>query len=180
MLRRFDGKPVSGRLVNRRSEHSLDVEPRPERGVTSLLVNDVQIEIDEDARLIYVRGLFPHESWTPATLDTPTGKPRTYAVRRREPPPAKCVPDQLDQDAGDAKHSWIMPQCVPIVDPGISAIDVFRFASPCSAIARHAVYGHLDSISVPARSFSRYAVYAKLRSRCFPLVSASTPRASNT
>jgi hypothetical protein len=75
MLRRFDGKPVSGRLVYRRSEHSLDVEPRPERGAASLLVNDVQIEIDEDGRLIYVWGLCPHESWKPSTLDVPASKP---------------------------------------------------------------------------------------------------------
>mgnify|MGYP000137796132 CR=1 FL=1 len=75
MLSRFDGKPVAGRLVYRRSEHSFDVEPRPERGVTSLLVNDVQIEIDEDGRLIYVWGLCPQESWRAARLDIPTEKP---------------------------------------------------------------------------------------------------------
>lgn len=75
MLRRFDGKPASGRLVYRRSEHSLDVEPRPDRGVASLLVNDVQIEIDEDGRLIYVWGLCPQESWESATLVPPSAKP---------------------------------------------------------------------------------------------------------
>lgn len=75
MLRRFDGKPASGRLVYRRSEHSLDVEPRPGRGVTSLLVNDVQIEIDEDGRLLYVWGLCPHESWSPVTLNVPAAIP---------------------------------------------------------------------------------------------------------
>jgi hypothetical protein len=75
MLRRLDGKPISGRLVYRRSERSLDVEPRPDRGVASLLVNDVQIEVDEDGRLIYVWGLCPHESWTPAKLDPPATRP---------------------------------------------------------------------------------------------------------
>jgi hypothetical protein len=72
MLRRFDGKPISGRLVYRRSERSLDVEPKPGRGVASLLVNDVQIEVDEDGRLIYVWGFCPHESWVSAKLDPPT------------------------------------------------------------------------------------------------------------
>ncbi len=75
MLRRFDGRPVSGRLVYRRSERSLDLEPRPVKGVTSLLVNDVQIEVDEDGRLLYVWGLCPHESWATARLDAPTMKP---------------------------------------------------------------------------------------------------------
>jgi hypothetical protein len=75
MLKRFDGTPVSGRLVYRRSEHSLDVEPHPEGGVASLLVNDVQIEIDDDGRLLYVWGLCPHESWKPASLDAPSATP---------------------------------------------------------------------------------------------------------
>jgi hypothetical protein len=74
MLKRFDGKAVWGRLVYRRSEHSLDVEPRPEQGLASLLINDVQLEIDEDGRLTYVWGLCSHESWVPATLDPPSAK----------------------------------------------------------------------------------------------------------
>jgi hypothetical protein len=74
MLKRFDGKPVSGRLVYRRSEYSFDVEPRPEQGGASLLINDVQLEINEDGHLIYVWGLCPHESWAPATLDPPSSK----------------------------------------------------------------------------------------------------------
>lgn len=74
MLKRFDGKPLSGQLVYRRSEHSLDVDPRPNRGIASLLVNDVQIEIDEDGRLLYVWGLCPYESWTAARLDSPAAK----------------------------------------------------------------------------------------------------------
>lgn len=75
MLKRFDGKPVSGRLVYHRSERSLAMEPRPVRGVASLLVNDVQIEIDEDGRLIYVWGLCPHESWADVELNPPAAKP---------------------------------------------------------------------------------------------------------
>jgi len=75
MLRRFDGKPVPGRLVYSRSERSFDVEPRPERSVSSLLGNDVQIEIDEDGRLVYVWGLCPHESWKHVRLVPPAAKP---------------------------------------------------------------------------------------------------------
>jgi hypothetical protein len=75
MLRRFNGRPIFGRLIYRYSERSFDVEPLPDkRGIASLLVNDVQIEIDEDVRLIYVWGLYAHESWTPAKLSPPTAK----------------------------------------------------------------------------------------------------------
>lgn len=57
MLNRYGGKPISGQLVYRRSEQSLDVEPKPARGVASLLINDIQIEVDEDGRLIFVWGV---------------------------------------------------------------------------------------------------------------------------
>ena len=75
MLKYFDGEPILGRLVYSNSERSLNVEPKPEGGIASLLVNDVQIEIDEDGQLIYVWGLCPHESWIPTTLNPPTAKP---------------------------------------------------------------------------------------------------------
>ena len=71
MLKRHDGKPLLGQLIYRPDEHSLDVEPRPEQGVSSLLVNDVQIEVDGDGNLIYVWGVCSHDSWKPARLDPP-------------------------------------------------------------------------------------------------------------
>ena len=74
MIRRYDGKRVLGRLIYHRSQRSFDVEPRPERGVASLLINDIQIEMDDEGRLIYVWGLCPHESWTRATLAPPSAK----------------------------------------------------------------------------------------------------------
>jgi hypothetical protein len=82
MLRRIDGKPVSGRLVYRRSERGLDVEPRPNGGISSLQINEVQIEVDEDGRLLYVWGYCPHESWDPAALAPPGSNTGTLAVRR--------------------------------------------------------------------------------------------------
>lgn len=71
MLSRYDGKPVSGRLIYRRSDHSFDVEPMPAKGVASLLINDIQIEVDEDGSLIYVWGLCPQESWATGRVDPP-------------------------------------------------------------------------------------------------------------
>lgn len=75
VLRRVDGKPVHGRLVYRRNDRSFDVEPCPEGGVTSLQVNDTQIELDEDGNLIYVWGFCPHELWDPAQLQPPRSLP---------------------------------------------------------------------------------------------------------
>jgi hypothetical protein len=74
MLKRLDGKPISGRLVYRSSDRSLDTELKPQGSFSSLLVNDVHIEVGEDGRLIYVWGYCPHESWTPARFDPPAAK----------------------------------------------------------------------------------------------------------
>src|SRR5687768_2012252 len=71
MLKRCDGALVPGRLVYRRAEHSFDVEPRPTAGVSSLLVNDVQIEVDEDGCLMYAWGFCPQESWSIGVVDQP-------------------------------------------------------------------------------------------------------------
>lgn len=75
MLKHFRGNPLPGRLIYRRSERSFDLEPRLKGGFAALLINDVQIEIDEGGRLLYVWGLCPYESWTPGTLDAPEAKP---------------------------------------------------------------------------------------------------------
>src|SRR5690349_4734273 len=92
MLRRYQGKPVSGRLVYRRSEHSFDVEPQPTGGVASLLINDIQHAVDEDGRLIFVWGLCPQKSWTPTRIEPPqaevgllrySGPPLTPGVSKR-------------------------------------------------------------------------------------------------
>ncbi len=58
-----------GRLLYRRSDYSFDVEPKPTGGVAPLLLNHIQIEIDEDGRLIYVWGLCPQESWASANIE---------------------------------------------------------------------------------------------------------------
>jgi hypothetical protein len=75
MFESLDVTPLTGQLVYRRAEYSFGVEPRSERGVASLLVNDVQIEIDENGYLLYVWGFCPSESWVPKHLGIPLSSP---------------------------------------------------------------------------------------------------------
>jgi hypothetical protein len=75
MLTHLYGEPISGRLVYRRADRSFDTEPTPPEGYSSLLINDAQIEVNDEGRLLYVWGYCPHESWDLATLDPPTAKP---------------------------------------------------------------------------------------------------------
>lgn len=49
-------------LIYREKEHSFDVETAPENSFSSILVNDLHLEIDEDNQVIYVWGLCPLSS----------------------------------------------------------------------------------------------------------------------
>jgi hypothetical protein len=53
----------NGAVVYRDHEFSFDVEPEPIRGFTSILVNDLSLEIDEEVNLLSVWGLCPHPAW---------------------------------------------------------------------------------------------------------------------
>jgi len=58
------GQPQSkGKVLYKPNEYAFDFEPRIESGVTSLLVNDLQLEIDDEGRVLYPWGYCPHLSW---------------------------------------------------------------------------------------------------------------------
>lgn len=61
-------------LVYRPADHAFDVEPKPHGGGASLLVNDVQMEVDEDGRVLYVWGLCPQTSWNEQAIEPPQAR----------------------------------------------------------------------------------------------------------
>jgi hypothetical protein len=72
----FQIVPLAGRIPNnvlvyRPEEYSFDLEPAPCRGFTSILIDDLSLEIDDAGRVISVWGLCPHTRWTQATLAPP-------------------------------------------------------------------------------------------------------------
>ncbi len=58
-------------LVYRPEEYSFDVEPSPGRSFTSVLLDDLNLEIDDAGRVISVWGMCPHTRWSPAKLTPP-------------------------------------------------------------------------------------------------------------
>ena len=62
-------------LVYRQSEHSFQAIPKPNGGITSILVNDLQLEVDDQGTVLYAWGLFPHaEKCDPTTSVPPTAR----------------------------------------------------------------------------------------------------------
>jgi hypothetical protein len=58
-------------LVYRPEEYSFDVEPSPGRSFTSLLLDDLNLEVDDAGRIISVWGMCPHTRWQSARLTAP-------------------------------------------------------------------------------------------------------------
>jgi hypothetical protein len=57
---RVEDVPMMGSsaiLVYRAADHAFDVGPKLNGGGASLLVNDLQVEVDEDGRALYVERL---------------------------------------------------------------------------------------------------------------------------
>ena len=61
----------TGALIYRAEEYSFAYEPTAVGAFTSVLVNDVSLEIDEDGVILEIWGLCPYMSWIDATLDVP-------------------------------------------------------------------------------------------------------------
>lgn len=46
-------------LIYRKEDYSIDIEEKQNKGFTSVLINDLQLEIDDTGKIIYVWGLCP-------------------------------------------------------------------------------------------------------------------------
>lgn len=69
------GEPIPGTLVYREDEYSFDTEA-PSRGAFgSVVINDLQIEIGQDGKALYVWGLCPFSSWSPTQCSPPPSFP---------------------------------------------------------------------------------------------------------
>ena len=68
---------TAGELVYRTEDFSFDIEPNPGGGFASLLVNDLQLEMDQNGAVFSVWGLCPHTSWVAAKLTPPATRRAT-------------------------------------------------------------------------------------------------------
>lgn len=70
-----DTRPWPGTLVYNAEDFSFDTLRRTQEGESSLLVNDLQIELDEESRLLFVWGLCPASAWNQIDAAVPPAKP---------------------------------------------------------------------------------------------------------
>lgn len=66
---------VGGELLYRLESFAFDVIPRPSDAVSSILVNDIELEVDDRGTLLCVTGLCPHPAWQPTDFTPPDARP---------------------------------------------------------------------------------------------------------
>lgn len=70
----------SGTLVYRPESFAFDVLPRPSNAVGSVLVNDLELEVDHGGTVLCVTGLCPHPGWQPTDFPPPLARPGVLRV----------------------------------------------------------------------------------------------------
>lgn len=61
-------------LVYRPQEYSFDMVPPLKGGFTSVLIDDLNMEVDDSGKVISVWGMCPHTRWVDASLVPPAAK----------------------------------------------------------------------------------------------------------
>lgn len=64
-----------GKLVYLPDDLSFDTIKRKTSGVSSVLVNDINIEFSEDNEAVAIWGLCPHSSWRKGSVPKPISQP---------------------------------------------------------------------------------------------------------
>ncbi|MET4025577.1 hypothetical protein ABIE59_001102 [Marinobacter sp. MBR-99] len=98
-------------LVYRPEEFSFDTEPSASDGFTSLLINDVQLEVDSDGVVAAVWGLCPYLMWIDSVVTAPSNA-TSGTLRVSEP--SELVPGvgirlckERQAVFGDSTSGWI-------------------------------------------------------------------------
>jgi hypothetical protein len=119
-------------LVYRSEDYSFDVEPLNERGISSIMINELQLEIDDDARIIYVWGYCPLIKY-----DEIDAFPQMYhsgsLIALLDSPPVPGISYRLNEDKRwsvyiNKKKGWVC-----IGDPKMDDKQLIEFAPDCIA-----------------------------------------------
>jgi len=124
------GGATNASLVYRPNEFSFDVVPAPVSGFTTILLDDLNIEVDKSGKVISVWGMCPHTRWKDATLTPPsavdaevivlTPAPLKQSVSVRLTPEREYLPTFVDRNQGWVKiEGKGRPRAAAMVMPGV-------------------------------------------------------------
>ncbi len=119
-------------LVYRDEDYSFDREPHDETGFTSIIINDLQLEIDNEGKILYVWGLCPLIKYT-ETEEAPRKYKAHSLVALLDKPPVPGISYRLNQNQRwmvyiNRKKGWI---CVG--NPETKDKQLIEFAPNCIA-----------------------------------------------
>ncbi len=120
-------------LIYRENDYSFDIEPYYDYGFASILVNDLQLEIDDNGRVLYVWGLCPLIEYEVTTESPQNYRSRTLAVALNTPPPIPGTAHRLNKNERwpvyvNKNQGWVCIGCPKIVDK-----QLIEFAPNCIA-----------------------------------------------
>jgi len=98
-------------LVYRSDDYSFDIEPLDGTGDTSIMINDLQLEIDHEGKIIYVWGLCPLIEYK-ETNEFPHGYKPGSLVALLDKPPVLGISYRLNEDSRwpiyiNKKKGWV-------------------------------------------------------------------------
>lgn len=120
-------------LVYREEDYSFDVEPHDGTGFTSIMINDLQLEIDEEGRIIYIWGLCPLIKYE-QTNEFPKNYISKNLVVILDKPPIPGISYRLNERERwqiyiNKKKGWIC-----IGNPKINGKQMIEFVPNCIAV----------------------------------------------
>lgn len=119
-------------LVYREEDYSFDIEPHDDSGFTSIMINDLQLEIDDEGKIIYVWGLCPLIKYED-TRETPERYESNSLFALLDKPPIPGISYRLNEKERwpiyiNKKKGWVC-----IGDPKINGKQLIEFVPNCVA-----------------------------------------------
>jgi hypothetical protein len=119
-------------LVYREEDYSFDIEPHEGTGFTSIMVNDLQLEIDDEGKIIYVWGLCPLIKYE-ETNEIPERYESNSLIALLDKPPVPGISYRLNEKERwpiyiNKKKGWVC-----IGNPKINGKQMIEFVPNCVA-----------------------------------------------
>lgn len=121
-----------GALVYYSDEFSLETRNQKECGVTSILVNDVQLEINENGIVCAVWGMCPHTVWKECSILLPRYKQGALLLDE-ELCPGVSLRTNSSESRWSVKHDSKTGWIALCSENDITTIDVVEFLPNCIA-----------------------------------------------